>query len=138
VFESIKHLLIKIKVLLTSIKEEVLITLIIIFVGFGSYGLGWLARGASQQSVVDIISGSKTTNIDTDKSLLQKDHTSNDSSVSGSNNGIVVASKSGKKYHFPWCAGAKQIAEKNKITFNSTEEARRAGYTPAVNCKGLE
>ena len=50
----------------------------------------------------------------------------------------VVASKNGTKYHYPWCAGAKQIAEKNKITFNSIEEARTKGYTPASNCKGLK
>lgn len=54
------------------------------------------------------------------------------------NSGQVVASKNGTKYHYPWCAGAKQISEKNKIYFSSTEEARAAGYTPASNCKGLK
>ena len=52
--------------------------------------------------------------------------------------GQVVASKNGTKYHYPWCAGAKQISEKNKITFDSIEAARAAGYTPASNCKGLK
>jgi len=52
--------------------------------------------------------------------------------------GQVVASKNGTKYHYPWCAGAKQISEKNKITFDSIEKARAAGYTPATNCKGLK
>lgn len=52
--------------------------------------------------------------------------------------GQVVGSKNGTKYHFPWCAGAKQISEKNLITFNSIEEARAKGYTPAANCKGLK
>lgn len=55
-----------------------------------------------------------------------------------SESGMVVASKNGTKYHYPWCAGAKQIADKNKITFSSIEEARASGYTPASNCKGLE
>lgn len=50
----------------------------------------------------------------------------------------VVASKNGTKYHLPTCAGAKQISEKNKITFKSIEEARASGYTPAANCKGLK
>lgn len=58
--------------------------------------------------------------------------------VSTDSSGSVVASKNGTKYHYPWCAGAKQISQKNKITFNSTEEARKAGYTPASNCKGLK
>ena len=52
--------------------------------------------------------------------------------------GMLVASKSGAKYHFPWCAGASQIAEKNKIWFDSYVEAQTAGYTPASNCKGLK
>lgn len=54
------------------------------------------------------------------------------------NSGQLVASKNGTKYHYPWCAGAKQISEKNLITFKSVEEARAAGYTPASNCKGLK
>lgn len=52
--------------------------------------------------------------------------------------GQVVASKNGGKYHYPWCPGAKQISPQNLITFNSIEEARAAGYTPASNCKGLK
>lgn len=52
--------------------------------------------------------------------------------------GQVVASKNGTKYHYSWCAGAKQIAEKNKIYFASIEDARAAGLTPASNCKGLK
>lgn len=50
----------------------------------------------------------------------------------------VVASKNGTKYHLPTCPGAKQISEANKITFPSIAAARSAGYTPALNCKGLE
>ncbi|MFH0803980.1 MAG: hypothetical protein V1896_00030 [Candidatus Zambryskibacteria bacterium] len=58
--------------------------------------------------------------------------------ASTDSSGQVVASKNGTKYHYPWCAGAKQISAKNIITFNSIEEARAAGYTPASNCKGLK
>ncbi len=48
-----------------------------------------------------------------------------------------VASKSGTKYHLPWCGSAKQIKEENKIWFATKEEAERAGYSPASNCKGI-
>lgn len=51
--------------------------------------------------------------------------------------GQYVASKKGTKYHLPWCSGGKAIAEANKIWFASKEEAERAGYTPAANCKGI-
>lgn len=48
-----------------------------------------------------------------------------------------VASKSGTKYHLPWCPGAKQIKNSNKIYFKTKEEAEKAGYGPASNCKGI-
>ncbi len=132
-FQSIKHLLIKIKVFFASVKEEVLVTLIIILVGFGSYGLGKLSANQAQDARIDIIKASSASSSPS-KQVSEITVPTQSTNVAS----VVVASKSGKKYHFPWCAGAKQIAEKNKITFNSTEEARRAGYTPASNCKGLE
>lgn len=52
--------------------------------------------------------------------------------------GLLVGSKNSTKYHFPWCSGALRITEANKVYFNSREEARNKGYTPASNCPGLE
>lgn len=49
----------------------------------------------------------------------------------------VVASRTGEKYHWPWCAGAKRIKPENKIYFDSPQAAREAGLTPAANCQGL-
>jgi len=50
----------------------------------------------------------------------------------------VVASKSGTKYHLLTCSGASSIKETNKMYFDSIDQAKAAGYTPAANCKGLE
>ena len=52
--------------------------------------------------------------------------------------GFVIGSKTGKKYYFPWCGTVNVIKPENRVTFSSVEEAREAGYTPALNCKGLE
>lgn len=52
--------------------------------------------------------------------------------------GLVVASRSGSVYYFPWCGGAGNIATQNQRWFKSEEAARTAGYRPAKNCKGLE
>ncbi|HEY0907968.1 MAG TPA: Ada metal-binding domain-containing protein [Candidatus Paceibacterota bacterium] len=49
-----------------------------------------------------------------------------------------VASKSGTKYHLPSCSSAKSISEANKVWFATKEEAEKAGYSPAGNCKGLQ
>lgn len=51
--------------------------------------------------------------------------------------GLFVASKNSDRYHLPTCIGVKRIAEKNKIWFNSKEEAEGLGYKPASNCPGL-
>jgi methylphosphotriester-DNA--protein-cysteine methyltransferase len=56
----------------------------------------------------------------------------------GAVSGSYVASKNGTKYHYPWCSGAKRIKDENKVWFDTVEQARAAGYTPAANCPGLE
>jgi hypothetical protein len=60
------------------------------------------------------------------------------SSETTDNSGEVIGSKNGKKYYFPWCGTVKMIKPENQIKFSSIEEARKAGYLPAVNCKGLK
>ncbi len=51
--------------------------------------------------------------------------------------GLVVASRTGSVYHFPWCGGASQIKAENQIWFSSEEAAKDAGYAPSKSCKGL-
>ena len=52
--------------------------------------------------------------------------------------GEIIGSKTGKKYYFPWCGTVKMIKPENQVRFASIEEAKKAGYTPAANCKGLK
>ncbi len=120
-----------------DIKEDVFIILTIILVGLAGFGLGRLSaleKSRGEVTVNPLVQGINTTSSADGHSSLEKEEIS--STVI--NNGLLVASKSGKKYHFPWCAGASQIAEKNKTWFSSYAEAKSAGYTPASNCKGLE
>lgn len=58
--------------------------------------------------------------------------------VVSDDSGEVIGSKNGKKYYFPWCGTVKMIKPENQIKFSSIEEARKAGYLPAGNCKGLK
>ncbi len=53
-------------------------------------------------------------------------------------NEVVIASRSGTRYHRPDCPGAAQIKPENRIEFANVAAARAAGYTPASNCSGLE
>ena len=52
--------------------------------------------------------------------------------------GAVIGSKSGKKYYFPWCGTVKRIKPENQVHFSSIEEAKKAGFVPGGNCKGLK
>ena len=54
------------------------------------------------------------------------------------NGGQVIGSKNGKKYYFPWCGTVKMIKPENQIKFASIDEARKAGFVPGGNCKGLK
>jgi len=48
-----------------------------------------------------------------------------------SEKGIVVASRNGTKYYWPWCSGVSKIKPENLIWFKSEAEAKAAGYAPS-------
>ena len=104
------------------IKEDIFIVTAIILIGLAGFGLGRLSAMEKGRETVDIKPFAFNINPSTTDTA---DH-------------LLVASKTGQKYHFPWCSGASQIAEKNKIYFDSYEQAQKAGYTQAANCPGLK
>lgn len=110
------------------------IPVVIILIAVIAFCLGRLSKIEERREPVRIISDSSGEV----KGVYTEKIEGTNPPISADQSGQVVASKNGTKYHYPWCAGAKQISEKNKITFNSIEEARTAGYTPASNCKGLK
>ncbi len=126
--------------------ETLTTSLIIVLVAFGSFGLGRLSRIEESKAPLQIkgiggaeaqVSGvSSSANIGTSiKGTVQK--TAEINKIAVPQEGFIVGSKTGKKYHFPWCAGAQQIKEENKVWFANEVEAKAAGYSPATNCKGL-
>ena len=126
--------------------ETLTTSLIIVLVAFGSFGLGRLSRIEESKAPLQIkgISGAEAqvsgvsngANIGTSiKGTVQK--TAEINKIAVPQEGFIVGSKTGKKYHFPWCAGAQQIKEENKVWFANEVEAKAAGYSPAANCKGL-
>lgn len=137
-----------------DIKEDLFIVISIILIGLAGFGLGKLSALEKGRGEVSIKPAQMVTLPDGSKDFVAIDKLIEKSAVENSQNavpisaaalvasesakGLLVASKSGTKYHFPWCSGASQITEKNKIWFNSYEEAQKAGYTAASNCKGLK
>ena len=118
-------MLAKIKNLINPVVNDLIIAVVIVLVALIGFGLGRLSK-IKEGRVPIAVTESKT-----DFDYLT-------TSVSDIEVGGIVASKNGTKYHYPWCPGATTIKEENKITFATTEEARKAGYQPASNCKGLK
>ena len=110
----------QIKNLVEDVVGEWGIVIIVFLVGLGSFGLGRLSAFEEAKPVASI-------------SEAQVSAAAHALPIGG----LIVASRSGSAYHYPWCAGALSIKEANKIWFKSEDAARRAGYTPAKNCKGL-
>ncbi len=121
----------KIKSNIAIDSSTIIVALVIIIVAIGSFVLGR-------------ISVSEKINSDKEKVTIITDTVNNEKSVKsslestpqiGTQNGNYVASKSGKIYYTLSCGGAKRIAEKNKIYFNTKEGAEKAGYLESKSCK---
>ncbi len=100
--------------------QDVFIVLILILVGLGAFGLGRLSMMEEKRPAIRMF----------EQAMNEVDPISM--------GGLVVASRKGSKYHFPWCSGATRMSEVNKVWFKSIDGARKAGYEPAGNCKGLK
>jgi len=147
---SIKDFAQKIKLFVADIKDktysqekglkiggDLYIIIMIILVGTASYDLGKISSFEKNKTPISILKTKEYMN-----SLVLNDtsntKTENQPIQTQQTDVKVVASKSGTKYYYPWCAGVSRIKEENKIWFNSIEEAKSAGLTPASNCVGLK
>jgi hypothetical protein len=121
----------KIKLFLEANLVELGVSFIIVFVGISSFLLGEYRVKSSKVETGIIIEnrgvGEGEVSTSTSKSGLNKEKVGRE--------GEVVASKSGKRYYFPWCGGVTRISEKNKIYFASALEAQKSGLTLASGCK---
>lgn len=115
-----------------KIKGDLYIVLIIILVGTASYGLGKISSFEKDKTPISIMRTKESvlsTVLESVPSIQAKN-----TSV----NGVVVASKSGTKYYYPWCTGVNRIKEENKVWFDSIEKAKAVGLTPSAGCIGLK
>jgi hypothetical protein len=117
-----------------KIKDDLYIVIMIILVGTASYGLGKISAFEKNKTPISILKTKELVTASVLNSQVQQNNINSQEQVSGE----VVASKSGTKYYYPWCSGVSRIKEENKVWFNTIEEARATGLTPASNCTGLK
>jgi hypothetical protein len=118
------------------LNDHIFFGFLVILVGVGSFALGRVSvkESVPEKAVVRVAEQPASVNTAVSESEVMKVEKS--PAVAGEQ--ILVASKSGTKYHLETCPGSKQIKEANKIFFSSKEEAEAAGYKPAANCPGLQ
>jgi hypothetical protein len=114
---SIKQLFVKIK----DNESEIYITLLVLLISMFLFGLFRIISIELNRETIKIDVSERSGNWRNEDVL-----------------GLLVASKNGSKYHFPWCSGALRIKNENKIWFSSFEEAKASGYEKALNCVGLK
>lgn len=115
-------------------KKDLYLVVVVVLVAIISFGLGRLSKIREEKTPIiientalnAISASSSVVKVDTKKATIDKAEM------------IFVASKNGKKYYFMWCESAKIIKDQNRVWFSSKEEAEKAGYEPAANCKGLQ
>jgi len=115
--------------------DDWFVAILIVLVAVVSFGLGRASykpdnrqtSGIAPATVVESLIPTLHTDTSTTTEPIAPETTPN----------AYVGSKNGTKYHLPWCPGAKQMKEENKIWFQTKEKAEAAGYTPAANCKGI-
>ena len=111
--------------------EIVVLALLMLAVALGSFYLGRLSASSPSHPPLSIVTDKQPAS-----AVLGTEPLKN--GEQGPIEGGIVASRTGTKYYFPWCGSAQNISDSNKIWFQTTKEARAAGYLPAANCKGLE
>ena len=132
---SIREIVEKIKSRVGPHEKDLWLILMIILIGFLGYGLGRLGKLEEGRVPVKIVQPALVS----EGLLAGNNQGAKPLSLPSATvaQGKYVASKSGSKYHLPWCAGAKRIKEENKVWFDTAEAAKAAGYSPAANCPGL-
>lgn len=96
------------------------IIMVLFLTAFGSFGLGHLSIAEEGRPAVAV-------SIAPEAEIPRGMHVG----------GLILASKNGSVYHYPWCPGGSQIKLENQIWFASEEAAKKAGLSPSKNCEGL-
>lgn len=130
-----------------KMSTDLFIVLLIILACFASFGLGKLSALEKKKTPIQVLKvqedllaavvGKTEPSLKGENEPVSNNNlaTALDSQI---NKGLVLASKSGKKYYFPWCSGVDRIKEENKVWFTTIEDAKKAGLTPASGCAGLK
>lgn len=123
----------KIKHFLESEKgKNILIILVIILVGLGSFELGRMSVNSSQNSPTIELSSQEANVIkSTQNEVLEQKYEFKGVDLADR---AYFASSRGTKYYPFGCSAGKSIKEANRVYFATEEEATKAGYSKSSSC----
>ncbi|MEK7060008.1 MAG: Ada metal-binding domain-containing protein [Patescibacteria group bacterium] len=110
--------------------KDILVIVIIILVGLGSFELGRLSKNSSSSLKIEYPSQESNVleSINQNPTKLTQNSTK---SISGN----FFASNRGTKYYSISCSAGKTIKEENRIYFATSTEAESAGYQLSTSCR---
>ena len=112
--------------------RDILVVIIIILVGSGSFELGRLSKENSNTGVkVEYPNQDSMSAQNKSVNLIS----ANVVSVSTQNGKNYFASSKGSKYYSLGCSAGKNIKQENKVYFATREGAEKAGYSLSSSCK---
>lgn len=129
---SISYFSNKIKSIKASNNSLIFSAFIVILASVGSFLLGQMyAINTTKDEKVQILN-SKNIPLNSSKSEISNNN--NSIAPIDSNASSYVASKNGKLYYRVGCGASTRILDKNKVYFNTTEDAVSAGFEPSSSC----
>jgi hypothetical protein len=119
--------------------KDILIVIIVILVGLGSFELGRLSKenGSSGVKILPTPTG-EYPNQNPQREANQSANAINaiSATVQNSNAGKnFFASSRGSKYYTISCSAGKTIKQENRVYFATGEEAEKAGYALSSSCQ---
>jgi hypothetical protein len=130
----------KIKHFLESEKgKDVLIIIIVILVGLGSFELGRLSKedgsaGLKIESASQDNDNSSEQTANNNTNSISEDVGLPQSGIPTSSEKTFFASSKGTKYYTISCSAGKTIKQANRVYFTTGEEAEAAGYKLSSSC----
>ena len=116
--------------------KDILIVIIVILVGLGSFELGRLSKNDTVGPKMEYkdLNSTQDANI-TDSGNIVGITQGESSTITNSSGKNFFASSKGKKYYTINCSAGKTIKQENRVYFTTGEEAQTAGYTLSSECK---
>ncbi|HAS80580.1 MAG: hypothetical protein UR25_C0002G0092 [Candidatus Nomurabacteria bacterium GW2011_GWE1_32_28] len=117
--------------------KDILVIIIIILVGLGSFELGRLSKNQVQEGI-------KIEYIDQEANIVGSMYPNLDNQIPNSLNSNIIKSSTlgnffgstrGSKYYSLSCSSGKTIKQENRIYFLTPMEAEAAGYELSSSCK---